>query len=187
MVNFVKSSQGSAALSIIYCPSQLFLAHVLKILTMDQSFKRSIWLISVNFRPKWLHSISRDDNWGNAIIDNAASPFYIFQRISTYVHSQKYLCNLATWAQVLCMETIVWLLWTIRKRNNLCRTLVNTTYNLKATYSTKESTLRWLYFRESVGEICCQCRHYYERELSVKNSKNLGYETSFLLRNRSGT
>ncbi len=33
--------EGPAALSNIYCPSQLFLTHVLKILTLSQSFKRS--------------------------------------------------------------------------------------------------------------------------------------------------
>ena len=33
--------EGPAALSNIYCPSQLFLTHVLKILTLSQSFKRN--------------------------------------------------------------------------------------------------------------------------------------------------
>ncbi len=35
---------------------------------------------------------------------------------------------------------------------------VEPTYNLKATFSTKESMLRWLYFRESVGKGGQQCQ-----------------------------
>ena len=54
--------QGSAAISIIYCPSLYFPAHILKLLTPSQTFKRS-----ENIRSKVIQFIFKGLNYCRCI------------------------------------------------------------------------------------------------------------------------
>ena len=40
--NLSNLTEGSAALDIIYCPSQLYLTHIFKLLTLSQTFNNTM-------------------------------------------------------------------------------------------------------------------------------------------------
>ncbi len=104
-------------------------------------------------------TIQQGDSYYFSILSNPCSLHWIFTHWTRTLHSPE---------EVASNPRILWVMFFPH---------VEPTYNLKATFSTKESMLRWLYFRESVlcGTVTKEYPHYFVlRVHSLSRSCSMG-------------